>query len=248
MKLPSSTWVLALLATALLAVSPARSQTGKPAAGSPEAKPFRIDRFQSSIDAFISSDKASPPPKEGILFIGSSIFRQWTSVTTDFAPLPVFNRAFGGSRTIEVLHYADVIVLPYHPKLIVYYCGSNDINADVHPPEILKNFRAFAERVHKELPGTKIIYASILKAPQKVDRWDWVEDANRQISQYCAQEPYLRFVDLNPAVLRTEGTARMELYKSDKLHYLAPAYVGFTAILKPVVSALWAEEKRGNTP
>ena len=34
-----------------------------------------------------------------ILFVGSSIFRLWESVRTDMAPLPVFNHAFGGSRT-----------------------------------------------------------------------------------------------------------------------------------------------------
>src|SRR5262245_12141591 len=85
--------------------------------------------FAADIQAFLDQDRTQPPPKDAILFIGSSIFRQWTNVREHMAPLPVFNRAFGGSRTWEVLHYMDRIVLPYRPRIIVYYTGSNDVNA-----------------------------------------------------------------------------------------------------------------------
>ena len=85
--------------------------------------------FADQIDAFLTQDRTAPPPQDAILFIGSSIFRQWTNVKEQMAPLPVFNRAFGGSRTWEVLHYMDKIVLPYRPRIIVYYTGSNDVNA-----------------------------------------------------------------------------------------------------------------------
>lgn len=231
--------IAVLLSLALVPL--ARSQAAKSGESAADSKPFRIDRFQASIDAFVAADALAPPKPQGILFIGSSIFRQWTSLTSDFAPLPVFNRAFGGSRTIEVLHYADTLVLPYRPRLIVYYCGSNDINADVRPQQILANFQAFAAKVHQALPGTRIVYASILRAPQKKDRWDWVDEANRLISLYCSREAFLAFVDINPAVINPDGSPRMELYKADKLHYLSPAYVGFTGILKPVVTRLWAE-------
>ena len=59
--------------------------------------------FADAIQTFVDQDKTSPPPQAAILFIGSSIFRLWTDLKTQMAPLPVFNRAFGGSRTWEVL-------------------------------------------------------------------------------------------------------------------------------------------------
>jgi hypothetical protein len=34
-------------------------------------------RYASDIEAFLQQDLANLPPKDGILFIGSSIFRQW---------------------------------------------------------------------------------------------------------------------------------------------------------------------------
>lgn len=55
-------------------------------------------RFATAIAAFEAQDKTAPPAKGGILFIGSSIFRQWTNVAEQMAPLPVFNRAFGDRR------------------------------------------------------------------------------------------------------------------------------------------------------
>ena len=90
-------------------------------------------RFADQITTMLDGDKTAPPPQNGVLFIGSSIFRQWTNVKEHMAPLPAFNRAFGGSRTWEVLHYMDRIVLPYHPRIIVYYTGSNDVSAGDRP-------------------------------------------------------------------------------------------------------------------
>ena len=201
-----------------------------------------VTRFQSSIDSFLAADKTSPPPKHAILFIGSSIFRQWTLLAEQMAPLPVFNRAFGGSRTIEVLHYTDTIVLPYTPKIIVYYCGSNDINAGEPASAIAANFRAFVARVHATLPRTRIFFASILRAPQKEARWERVDAANALIRDYCTTDPRLGYIDINPAVLDRDGKPRLELYRDDKLHYHPPAYVGFTALIKPVLSRAWAAE------
>jgi hypothetical protein len=226
---------LAVLALAFLIATPAWSQ----APLAPKAPPS-ITRFQSSIDEFLAADKTNPPPKNGILFIGSSIFRQWTTLSAQMAPLPAYNRAFGGSVTKEVLHYADTIVIPYAPKLIVYYCGSNDVNADVLPPEIAANFRAFVERVHAKLPQTRVLFASIIRAPQKMDRWDRVDAANALIRDYCATDKRLGYVDINPAVFTADGKPRMELYREDKLHYYPPAYDGFTAIIKPAVEKTWA--------
>jgi len=203
--------------------------------------PLKLNRFQSSIDAFVAADKMNPPPSGGILFIGSSIIRKWTTLTEQMAPLPAFNRGFGGSRTPEVLHYADQIALPYSPKIVVYYCGSNDINAGVKPPEIAANFRAFVEKIHSQLPKTRVLFVSIIRAPQKMERWDWVDDANKLIKSYCESDPRLGFIDVNPAVFDRQGKARMDLYLPDQLHYLPPAYVKFTAIIKPVLVQVWKE-------
>jgi hypothetical protein len=72
------------------------------------------------IERFLEQDKTRPPPQGGILFIGSSIFREWADLEKQMAPLPVFNRAFGGSRTWEVLHYADKVAARLSETRIFY--------------------------------------------------------------------------------------------------------------------------------
>lgn len=216
-------------------------------AAEPTAKaetPFSVTRHQPAIDAFLQADKSTPPPKEGILFIGSSIFREWTDLSRQMAPLPVINRAFGGSRTVEVLHYADTIVIPYAPKVVVYYCGSNDVNAGETAEAIAGNFRKFAERVHAKLPKTKVLFASILKAPQKKDKWNVVDDANKLIRTYCGSDPRLQYVDINGVVVEaSNGNPRPELYREDMLHYRPVAYFGFTAVIRPLLLQVWETKK-----
>ena len=44
------------------------------------------------------------------------------------APLPIVNIAFDGAVTDDMLRLIDSRVLPRRPKVVAYYCGSNDID------------------------------------------------------------------------------------------------------------------------
>jgi hypothetical protein len=114
-----STWIRIAATALLVGLAAPRAILAQAATAAPGQAAQEI-RFAANIEAFLERDRVSPPPQGGILFIGSSIFRQWADLEADMAPLPAFNRAFGGSRTWEVLHYMDEIVLPYQPRIIVY--------------------------------------------------------------------------------------------------------------------------------
>ena len=203
--------------------------------------PLDLSRFEKDIQAFEQADKASPPPQGGILFVGSSIFRLWTGLQAHMAPLPVFNRAFGGSRTAEQLHYMDRIVLPYRPRVVVYYCGSNDVNANESAEAIASRYQEFSERIRVALPETRVYFASIIKAPQKRDRWEVVEAANARVRDFSARTPGRFFIDLHPALEQAPGQPRMDLYLADQLHYLPPAYDRMAEVIKPILATAWAE-------
>lgn len=198
-------------------------------------------RFQKEVVTMIEDASANPLPQEGIVFVGSSIFRLWETLEQDMAPLPVLNQAVSGSRTWEVLHHAGQLVLPHKPRIVVYYCGSNDINAGEEAAGIAERFRLFAQLVRERLPDTRIFFVSISRAPQKREKWHVVDEANRLVEAYCASRPGMGFIDVNPALFDREGMPRAELYLEDQLHFTPAAYQEFARIIKPVLERAWGE-------
>lgn len=225
-----------LLVIGLLACSPVWAQRDTTA--QPKV------RYADAIAAFLKEDLANPPPKQAIEFVGSSIFRQWKNLKEQMAPLPVFNRAFGGSRTGDQLTHMDKVVLPYEPRIIVYYCGSNDINAGDQPREIFLRFRQFSDRVSERLPATAIYYVSINRAPQKKARWSAVDSTNAFVKEFCESTKRRFFIDVNPMLFDAAGNPRLELFRDDLLHFRDAAYEEFTKVIKPVLERAWEGARR----
>lgn len=213
-------------------------------AGAADEGAARWAQYEPAFKAFADADAANPPPKGGILFVGSSIFRQWTNVPEQMAPLPVLNRAFGGSRTGDQVARFEQLVPRYAPRIIVYYCGSNDLRAGTTPEDpnaIFARFREFSRRAIAARPDVRFVFVSATRSPDRVARWEQVDHYNALARAYCTATPHHTFVDINPALVNADGHPRLELYRDDKLHFHPPAYVEFTAILKPVLERLWSE-------
>ncbi len=90
-------------------------------------------RWEKDIAAFEQKDKEKPPPKNAILFVGSSSIRLW-DLTKSFPALEVINRGFGGSQIADSVHFAPRIVIKYEPRLVILYAGDNDIAAGKPQP------------------------------------------------------------------------------------------------------------------
>lgn len=237
MKLPPLRYLF--LVPLLFATIPSTgiAQTKTPAQESAE----RWAHYEPEFKAFEEADRITSPTRDGILFVGSSVFRQWTNVAEMMAPLPSLNRAFGGSRTIDQLDRFDQVVPPYTPRIIVYYCGSNDLKADVPPEEIFANFRRFSERARALRPDIRIVFVSSTRAPDRVAKWTHVDHYNALVWAYCAATPGRTYIDLNPVLVDATGQPRLELYKDDKLHFHPAAYIEFSKIIKPVLEKIWYE-------
>jgi lysophospholipase L1-like esterase len=203
----------------------------------------RWAQYEPSFRAFAELDAARPFPAGGILFVGSSIFRQWADVAEQLAPLPVLNRAFGGSRTGDQLARFDQLVPRYAPRIVVYYCGSNDLKAkEAEAADVIfGRFREFSERVRARSPETRLVFVTATRSPDRVARWEQVDHYNALARAYCAATPHHHFVDLNPLLIDEHGHPRLDLYKDDKLHFHPPAYERFAARLRPLLTQLWRE-------
>ena len=78
--------------------------------------------FSDEIREFKKQDSIRFPPKNAILFVGSSSFRFWQDVSNYFPGYTIINRGFGGSSLPDVIRYAEDIIVPYPPKPIMTYC------------------------------------------------------------------------------------------------------------------------------
>ena len=74
-----------------------RGQTSQPCTAA--------DKWAKSIAAFDEQDKTSPPPKDAVLFVGSSSIRLWDTAQA-FPDLPTINRGFGGSQMSDAARHA----------------------------------------------------------------------------------------------------------------------------------------------
>src|SRR5581483_5501904 len=98
------------------------------------------DRWESEIQAFERQDAKRRPPENAILFVGSSSVRLW-KLKESFPNLDVINRGFGGSELADTVHFAERIVIPYRPRLVVLYAGDNDLAAGKKPKQVLADFK-----------------------------------------------------------------------------------------------------------
>lgn len=190
-------------------------------------------RFEKEISAFRLSDQTNKPPSGGIVFVGSSSIRKWTSVARDFPGCRVLNRGFGGSHLADSVYYADRIVIPYKPKTIVLFAGSNDINYGLKPEQVLADFKAFVQKVRKSLPKTQIIYLSISTSPSRWEQFSKVQQANDLIRKEIDHLENVEFVDVVSSMIGPDGKPKADIYSSDRLHMNPKGYAIWTSILRP---------------
>jgi lysophospholipase L1-like esterase len=207
-----------------------------PFAFADEAAP-NFARWEKEIAAYESADQKNPPPKGGIVFVGSSSIRLWKTLAQDFPRHRVLNRGFGGSEMADSVHFADRIVLPYEPRMIVVYAGGNDINAGKTPEQVFAAFKAFVEKIRARQPETPIAYISIAGNPSRWAQVEKVKAANAMISDFCKGESNLRFIDVFTQMLGPDGLPKPDIFVDDKLHMNAEGYKIWTSIIGPLLPA-----------
>lgn len=192
--------------------------------------------WQADIDQLVANDATHPPPRNAVLFVGSSSIRMWTTLAPDFPGVPVINRGFGGSAIADSTYYADRIIVPYHPRLIVMYAGDNDIAEGCTPQQVLDEFKAFVARVRRGLPDVAIAYISIKPSIAREAMWPRMREANRLIDGWTRTQSRVTFVDVAPKMLGAGGKPRASLFRPDGLHMTAAGYAIWIQALRPVLA------------
>ncbi len=193
--------------------------------------------YESDIANFEAADRQNPPAKGGILFVGSSSIRLWESLKQDFPNYRVLNRGFGGSEIIDSVHFADRIVTPYQPKMIVFYAGTNDLANGKTPQILLADYMTFVAAVRAKMPTVPIAFISVAPAPSRWSNVENIRKANQLIEQFTRLAPNLKFIDIFPLMLDAGGAPRPELFVGDQLHMKPAGYAIWTKAVAPYLPA-----------
>ena len=194
------------------------------------------EKWDPAIAKFETQDRVSPPPQNGIVFIGASSIVRW-HLDEYFPELgaAAINRGFGGSQSVDSVRYVDRIVVPYRPRTVVYYAGDNDVEAGVPASEIAHQFALFEEKVHAALPDTNVIFISIKPS---IRRWKWIDtirSANAMVKAYCTRASRTRFLDIEQQMLGADGKPNPDLLVADGLHMTPAGYRIWTDALRPIL-------------
>lgn len=180
-----------------------------------------VNRFEKEILKFEEQDRLQPPPQGAVLFVGSSSIRLW-DLKKSFPDLAVINRGFGGSQLPDSVYFAERIVIPYQPRLIVLYAGDNDIATGRTADQVFADLQAFVEIVHKKLPETRTLFLAVKPSLSRWKKFETQVRANSLVEEFAKKNDRLIYVDIVTPMLGKDGLPRPELFAKDGLH-LSPA-------------------------
>jgi lysophospholipase L1-like esterase len=202
-------------------------------APSPAALP--ANRFETQVAAYEAADKVQAPPREAILLAGDSQFFRWKTVDEDLRGYTIVNRGIDSFQTSDLVHFANRLVLPYRPRLIVLHVGGNDVHNGKGPDVVLADFKAFVAQVRRALPDVPIAFSSITPGPGRWDEADRRQETNRVVKEYVATQRGLLFVDLWDAMLTKDGQPREDLWVADRVHPNHAGYLLRVQIMRPIL-------------
>lgn len=193
--------------------------------------------FINEIRQFKQTDSIKAPPKDAILFIGSSSFTYWKDVQDYFPGRTILNRAFGGSSLTHLILYADEVIFRYQPKQIVIYCGENDLAGSdlVTADTVVQRFTQLFSMIRAKLPQTPVVYLSMKPSPSRRKYLRSMQEGNQQIKRFLERQTHASFLDVYSAMLTPDGAIRPEIFTSDSLHMNSKGYALWRPLLEPLL-------------
>jgi lysophospholipase L1-like esterase len=205
------------------------------------------DPWEKAIAEFEAADKDSPPRRDGVVFIGSSSIRLWNTKDA-FPDLPSVNRGFGGSHLADSVRFADRIITPYEPRIVVVFAGGNDIAAGKSPEQVADDFKALTAKIHAKLPKTKIYYISLFPTVQRWKMDNKFRESNRLIEAYSKTDDRLGYLDMRTKMTADDGGPRPALLRADGLHMNEQGYAIWSEVIGPVLRTEFKKSNVGPRP
>jgi len=191
--------------------------------------------FWNDIQAFKKQDSISSPPKDAILFVGSSSFTKWRDVQDYFLGYTIINRGFGGSSLPDMIRFENDVIFKYEPKQIVIYCGENDLAASntVTAQIVFERFKQLFSDIRSKFPKISLIYISMKPSPSRWHLKDKMIEGNELIRKYLKKKKKTVFISVWNDMLGPDGKPMKDIFVEDKLHMNAKGYAIWQKEIEP---------------
>ena len=185
----------------------------------------------------LAGAQKAPPAPGGVICIGSSHMQLWKSVKQDLAPLTVVNYGIGGSRMTQAADlFIDNLAIPFKPRAVILYEGSNDINAGTKPETVLEDFRKLYGKLHAALPQTRLYVLGVVPSPGKrFLKIAELRKTNALLAKECATQPWLKFIDITEPLIGADGQPKAECFIPGDIHMLPAGYAVWKSVIVPVI-------------
>jgi hypothetical protein len=193
------------------------------------------EKWTAAIDKFTQADVTNPPPKNAVVFVGSSSIVKWTSLERDFPGTKVINRGFGGSELGDSAFYVDSDRDPVSAPHGGALRRRQRSQCRQSPETVLADFKTFVSKIHAALPQTRIVYIAIKPSPSRWKLKDKIVQTNALIAAECAKDKRLAFADVYAPMLDAKGEPRPELFVKDMLHMNESGYAIWTPVVAPLL-------------
>ncbi|MFO7617197.1 MAG: GDSL-type esterase/lipase family protein [Bacteroidales bacterium] len=181
-------------------------------------------RFKGEIDRFLADTIDYSLVKNLHLFTGSSSIRMWSELKDDFPDLNLVNTGFGGSQMSDLLHYADLLIIRYHPSKVVVYEGDNDVEYGKGAAEIIADAEKLLAKIRLELPEVPVYFITAKPSPARWHLMDGYLDYNRTLLEFTKKHGNVSYIDVWEPMLGADGEPRLDIFLEDRLHLNRQGY------------------------
>ncbi|WEK37692.1 MAG: SGNH/GDSL hydrolase family protein [Candidatus Pseudobacter hemicellulosilyticus] len=215
----------------LLRGKPLKAAAAANASKAPAANLSQQQKWEQKVRNYERQDSLNPPGKKIILFTGSSTIENWKSLQQDFPGRNVLNRGISGTKTSDLLAYADRVIKPYKAAQIFLYEGDNDIGYKLTPEQILEQFTKLFEKTRELHPKANIVFISIKPSPRRLKDSVAIQRSNALIQDYLRGQKNAGYADVYTAMLGPDGGLPPAYYREDGLHLTPEGYKVWTAVI-----------------
>lgn len=174
-----------------------------------------------------------------VVFLGDSITQGWgADFKGKFSDMKLANRGIGGDTTRGMLIRLQEDVLALNPSAIVMLMGTNDIEVEIDPAAIGRNFEKILVAIKAHNPKLPIVLCRMFPSSAEKNRpKETIEAVNALYDAAVKGDPQITVLDTWTLFADETGNADPKWFK-DLLHLNPEGYDRWAAALHPIFATL----------